>query len=127
MKSILAFSLVVIIFSSCQNGIRKERVLSTDTVRHVVVLQVDDKIQYFKKGIIAIRDSRKIPQDSSSSNIEWSRDTIVSQVYVPTDTSRDALRHPIYTDSAKKIVKFDSGWVKTPAYDPKQVQIRYFK
>lgn len=125
MKSILALFLVVL-FASCQNGSRKERIVSTDTVRHVVALQPDNKIQYFAKGIIAVRDSRKLPTDSTSSNVEWSRDTVLSEIYAPIDTLRDVKRHPIY-DSLNKRYKFDSGWQKVPNYDPKQVQIRYFK
>src|SRR6202012_1600087 len=97
MKSILVV-LVVVLLASCQNS-HKERVIKSDTVRNVMVEKPDSTLMFFKKAVLVVREYRGLPSDSTSSQVEWVRDTILSQAFVLKDTLRNALHKPIY-DSA---------------------------
>ena len=124
MKSILVV-LVVVLLASCQNS-HKERVIKSDTVRNVMVEKPDSTLMFFKKAVLVVREYRGLPSDSTSSQVEWVRDTILSQAFVLKDTLRNALHKPIY-DSASKSYKMDSAWQNIPPYNPKTVRFTYFK
>ena len=124
MKSILAL-VVVVALASCQNS-HKERVIKADTVRNVMVEKQDSTLMFFKRAVLIVREYRGLPVDSTSSQVEWIRDTILSQAFVPKDTMRNALHKPIY-DSASKSYKMDSAWQNIPPYNSKTVKITYFK
>lgn len=126
MKQIGSIILAVILFTSCGGGSHKERIISSDTVRHMMVLKQDQSIMYFSKAILVVGEYRGIPKDSTSSSVEWHLDTVVTQAFAPKDTARDAQHKPIY-DTATKRYKMDSAWQPIPPYDPKTVKIRYFK
>lgn len=124
MKSI-GIIFAVVLFASCHNS-HKERIIKSDTVRNVMVEKPDSTLMFFKKAILVVREYRGLPADSTSSQVEWIRDTVLSQAFVAKDTLRNALRKPIY-DSATKSYKMDSGWQNIPAYNPKTVRFTYFK
>src|ERR1700749_4131199 len=91
----------VLLFASCQNN-HKERIIKEDTVRYMTVLKPDQTLVFFSKAIIVDREYRSLPKDSSSSSLEWKRDTVVSKAFVLLDTLRDTNRKPIFDTAAKR-------------------------